>query len=106
MRPFVLYYPAVILTFIIIPVHIMILCGVLLNRVRDLFLLKRKKTRKETAGSSLSVSVIVAARDEESNLPNLFKSFKKQTVNEFEIILIDDRSSDGTEKIKIGRAHV
>jgi len=99
MRPFILYYPAVILTFIIIPVHIMILCGVLLNRVRDLFLLKRRNIKKETAGSSLSVSVIVAARDEENNLPNLFESLKKQTVNEFEIVLINDRSSDGTEKI-------
>ncbi len=45
------------------------------------------------------ISVIVAARNEERNILSLLKSFEKQSYDEFELIIIDDRSTDNTYKI-------
>ena len=47
------------------------------------------------------VSVIIAARNEESNLPPLIDDLIKQEypLGKFEIIIINDRSSDSTQKI-------
>ena len=42
------------------------------------------------------VSVIIPAKDEAENLPVLFSSLEKQTYQDFEIILVDDRSDDST----------
>ena len=47
------------------------------------------------------VSVIIAARNEESNLPSLINDLIKQEypLGKFEIIIINDRSHDSTQKI-------
>lgn len=48
-----------------------------------------------------SFSVIIACRNEESNLPTLFASLEKLKYPNYEIILIDDASQDSTlKKIK------
>ena len=48
-----------------------------------------------------SISLLIAAKDEEVHLPHLLNSLLHQTLNndQFEIIVINDRSSDNTENI-------
>ncbi|GLX67204.1 glycosyltransferase [Paenibacillus glycanilyticus] len=48
---------------------------------------------------SHKVSVIIPARNEESNLPHLLHSLKNQTVQPLEIIVVDDHSDDRTRTI-------
>lgn len=43
-----------------------------------------------------SVTVVVAARDEEARLPGLLRDLAAQTYSCFEVVVVDDRSSDGT----------
>lgn len=50
---------------------------------------------------SISVSVIIAAHNEASNLPTLLASLQKQKYPNFEVIIANDRSSDKTGKILI-----
>jgi cellulose synthase/poly-beta-1,6-N-acetylglucosamine synthase-like glycosyltransferase len=62
--------------------------------------------------SDIPVSVIVCARDELENLKNLIPKLLKQAYTGFEIIIVDDRSEDGTyeflleEKKKSGKLKV
>lgn len=50
-------------------------------------------------GGALSVSVVVAAMDEQDALPHLLASLAAQTTTAFELVLVDDRSSDATAAI-------
>jgi len=45
------------------------------------------------------VSVVVPARNEEANLPLLFSSLESQTVQDFQLVLINDRSTDRTREL-------
>ena len=76
---------------IIVFVHLICLAGVLRNRIADAV----RKT-----GSSMQpffkVSVIVVAKDEEANLPALLASLESQSVRDFQVILVSDRSRDRT----------
>ena len=45
------------------------------------------------------LSVIVCARNEESNLPDLLHAIAKQSYKNFELIVVNDHSSDGTESV-------
>ena len=49
----------------------------------------------------LFISVIIAAHNEERNIPTLLKNLKLQTYNKklYEIIIIDDRSNDKTSQV-------
>ena len=49
--------------------------------------------------SSGAVSVIIPARNEENNLPVLLRSLREQTVKPYEVIVVDDFSSDRTAEI-------
>jgi 4,4'-diaponeurosporenoate glycosyltransferase len=49
--------------------------------------------------SSLKVSIIIPARNEEKTLPFLLSSIQSQTIKPYEVILINDQSDDGTESI-------
>lgn len=55
----------------------------------------------ESETQSLSVSVIVAARNEEENIGSLLQSLKNQSypASAFEIIVVNDHSEDGTETV-------
>jgi glycosyltransferase involved in cell wall biosynthesis len=44
-------------------------------------------------------SIIIAARNEETRLPNCLESLKNQTHDDFEVIFVDDGSSDRTLSI-------
>ncbi|OHX68527.1 hypothetical protein NH26_10730 [Flammeovirga pacifica] len=58
--------------------------------------------------SNVGVSVIVAARNEAKNLPQLLEALTKQDYPNFEIIIINDRSTDQTSEIikKFHQKHI
>ncbi|OME82885.1 glycosyl transferase family 2 [Paenibacillus sp. FSL A5-0031] len=69
------------------------------------FFLFRKNTLTVTNQTDQSVrklSIIIPARNEECNLPHLLESLKSQTVQPFEIIVVDDYSDDRTKEIAEG----
>ena len=45
------------------------------------------------------ISVVVACKNEEKNLPNLINALKSQTYQDFELIFVNDHSTDQTEEI-------
>ena len=78
--------------------------GVLLARLRD----RRDDARRRRRPSRLRpaprrdappVSVVVAAMNEEQALPRLLASLAAQTTTTFELVLVDDRSTDATAAI-------
>jgi glycosyltransferase involved in cell wall biosynthesis len=80
----------IILTVIIVIVNIFILKS-----------LSRIKTDKSKISEGLKISVIIAFKNEEKNLPNLLKCFHSinyQPKN-FEIIFVDDNSDDKSEEV-------
>jgi 1,2-diacylglycerol 3-beta-glucosyltransferase len=67
-----------------------------------IFLVGLKRKRDYIMDSAeLFVSVIIAARNEESNLPNCLESAANQTypTSHYEIIIVDDGSTDKTEVV-------
>ncbi|WP_425453291.1 glycosyltransferase [Cohnella lupini] len=48
--------------------------------------------------SAKRLSVVIPARNEEHNLPQLLQSLREQTLQPFEIIVVDDFSEDGTRE--------
>jgi len=65
------------------------------------FILGLRRIRDLTSNASPFVSVVIAARNEEMNLPDCLHSVTKQTYpkNKFEIIIANDASTDRTEGI-------
>ena len=63
----------------------------------------KKTPELEPEGKSGTVffSVVIAARNEEANLPDLLASLEKQTYNKslFEVVVVDDHSEDSTASI-------
>jgi poly-beta-1,6-N-acetyl-D-glucosamine synthase len=45
------------------------------------------------------ISVVIAARNEEKQIPFLLEALKEQTYKHFEVIIVDDHSTDKTTKI-------
>ena len=67
-----------------------------------IFLIGLKRNRDRLSSSSnLSVSIIIAARNEEANLSDCLESVANQTypTSLYEIIVMNDGSTDGTETI-------
>jgi cellulose synthase/poly-beta-1,6-N-acetylglucosamine synthase-like glycosyltransferase len=87
----ILLYLSVAFAGSIVVVHLVCLAGVLRNRLGDVL----HKTGS-TSPPSFTVSVIVVAKDEEENLPPLLASLESQSVQDFQIILVSDRSQDRT----------
>ncbi|MFZ4582236.1 MAG: glycosyltransferase [Paludibacter sp.] len=54
------------------------------------------KTENNTANN---ISVVVACKNEARNLDNLLNALKNQTISGFQLVLIDDHSTDGTFEI-------
>ena len=54
---------------------------------------------KETTGNMPKVSVLIPAYDVEPYIRECLDSVLQQTLQDFEIICVDDGSSDGTEEL-------
>ncbi|NOX18322.1 MAG: glycosyltransferase [Chlorobi bacterium] len=56
---------------------------------------------KQSSQDTLQISVIIAAKNEEANIPRLISSLKKLNYpeNKFEVIIVDDNSTDSTRDI-------
>lgn len=57
-----------------------------------------------TTASALPISVVVAARDEAERLPALLDALASQTHRPFEVVVVDDRSTDRTASLVRWRA--
>lgn len=73
----------------------------LISAIHFLYLILQWKfitTTEETASinNNDAVSVVICAKNEEQTLPNLLSSLAKQKYNNFEIVLVNDASSDKT----------
>jgi cellulose synthase/poly-beta-1,6-N-acetylglucosamine synthase-like glycosyltransferase len=55
--------------------------------------------RQPTSSEQPLVSVLVAARDEAPHLPHLFQALAAQTYPHYEVIIVDDRSTDDTPRL-------
>ncbi len=51
---------------------------------------------KESNSATISLTVVIAARNEEKNIETLINSLKNQTHKSFEVIIADDGSTDST----------
>ncbi len=84
----------------IVAVHLALYIGV--GRVvRWRRQMARRSTRKGApppgqSASTPSVTVVVPARNEETNLPRLFESLERQSCTDFTMVFVDDRSTDRT----------
>lgn len=54
---------------------------------------------EDILSSAKNVSVVVACRNEEDNLPHLLEALKQQSLPDFQLILINDHSTDRTLEI-------
>lgn len=87
----------------IVLVHSVVAVGTVITRFLELRMVRSH--RSETPRPS--VSVLVPARNEQYALPRLLESFEKQETSDFEIVLVNDRSTDDTASImeEFRRAH-
>ena len=65
----------------------------------NLFHFHLVKKRVKPLEDGEKVSVVIPARNEEANLPQLLESFTKQTYRNYEVVVIDDASTDRTWEI-------
>ncbi len=49
--------------------------------------------------SNIKISIVIACRNEEKDLPQLLQALTNQTYNDFELIIVNDHSSDSTQDI-------
>ncbi|MBI9073305.1 MAG: glycosyltransferase [Melioribacteraceae bacterium] len=66
-----------------------------------IFFSLRKKNIYKTTSALNKISVVIAAKNEADNIPNLIKALKSQNYdkNFFEVIIVDDNSTDETYKV-------
>ncbi len=57
------------------------------------------KAKRTVSQDQRSVSVVVCAHNEEHELPNLLAALCRQNVETFELVLVDDASTDGTAEL-------
>jgi cellulose synthase/poly-beta-1,6-N-acetylglucosamine synthase-like glycosyltransferase len=86
---------------LIVLIHLALAAGVLRNVALDALGAaqqgsRRVRGRPAGPGAGPTASVVVAAKDEEGNLPALLASLEAQTLRDFQVVLVDDRSRDGT----------
>ncbi len=77
----------------IVIVHLLLYAGVVMAR------LSARLPPTSLGGASPSISVVVACRNEEKYLPLLLESLRRQSLTDFEVVLVDDRSTDGTPSL-------
>ena len=98
MTTLVFFYHALVL---------LVLLGVLLNFLLNQLVVPRLLPRKLESTATPMVSILVPARNEEAVIERCLRSLQQQDYPNYEIILLDDESSDTTAKIasELGFAH-
>ncbi len=76
-----------------------------INLYLNLRLLKRPKTKAKLPENPPLVSILIPVRNEELNIKNCLDSLLKQDYPNFEIIVLDDGSSDNTYEVVRQYAH-
>jgi cellulose synthase/poly-beta-1,6-N-acetylglucosamine synthase-like glycosyltransferase len=96
MIPFIADIIIVLFAGITLLTHILVVIGIIRSRIAE----KRRDTHlSEPDRSDMKISVVVPACNEENTLPTLLQSLERQTHSNFELILINDRSTDRTPVI-------
>jgi len=75
------------------------LVSFVLNLVLNLRTLKKPSGSSQLSQPAPFVSVLIPARDEAANIETCLKSLQKQDYPNFEVIVLDDNSSDNTAEI-------
>jgi len=75
------------------------LIAFMLNLLLNLRSLKTPPIDGDIPKTTPLISVLIPARDEEKNIKICLKSLQKQDYPNFEILVLDDHSSDGTAKV-------
>ncbi len=75
------------------------LLGFMLNLILNLRSLKIPPPESELPEEAPLISVLIPARDEEANIKACLESLQKQDYPNFEVLVLDDNSSDGTTNI-------
>jgi len=75
------------------------LVSFVLNLILNLRTLKKPSSDSKIPEPALFVSVLIPARDEEANIEVCLESLQKQDYPNFEILVLDDNSSDNTANI-------
>jgi chlorobactene glucosyltransferase len=75
------------------------LISFMLNLILNLRSLKTPRPDGEIPGEAPLISVLIPARDEEANIKICLESLQKQDYPNFEILVLDDNSSDDTGKV-------
>ena len=76
-----------------------LLAAVLLNLLLNLRALRKPKSDIELPEPAPLISVLVPARNEEANIDVCLESLRQQDYPNFEILVLDDSSTDGTADI-------
>jgi chlorobactene glucosyltransferase len=79
------------------------LIGFALNLVLNLRNLKKPRDSR-IPGTAPFVSILVPARDEETNIGACLESLRRQDYPNFEVLVLDDSSSDNTREVVAGIA--
>ena len=69
----------------------------------NLFLFRRPRRTSTAPANPALVSILVPARNEEPRLPRCLDSLLAQTYPNFEIVVLDDNSTDGTSRVALER---
>jgi len=76
-----------------------LLVGILLNLLLNLRSLRKAKADGELPDPLPLISVLIPARNEEANIGTCLESLRRQEYPNFEILVLDDASTDGTTDI-------
>jgi chlorobactene glucosyltransferase len=71
----------------------------MLNLILNLRSLKTPSAKSKVPQDEPLISVLIPARDEEANIKTCLESLQKQDYPNFEVLVLDDNSSDGTANI-------
>jgi chlorobactene glucosyltransferase len=75
------------------------LASFMLNLILNLRSLKTPPAESEIPEAAPLISVLIPARDEETNIKTCLESLQKQDYPNFEILVLDDNSSDSTANV-------
>ena len=76
-----------------------LLIGILFNLLLNLRALRKAKADGELPEAPPLISVLIPARNEEANIGTCLESLRRQDYPRFEILVLDDASTDGTADI-------